>query len=263
VTESLPALALRPARPGKRPKMASVGRMSHRPPRRYRIALVVLVAAVVTATNVAGSFAADLTKHFRSEVQQVRPAVPGLTARVLNRDEQLELRNGTGRTVVVEGYDREPYLRFKPNGVVEQNQRSPATYLNRDRLGLQKIPAAAVPNAKPVWKAVSSGGEYRWFDHRIHIPSPNRPPPQAKGKDDPVKVFDWKVPLAAGQTKAQLQGTLLWVPKLSSGGSSTWIVAPIAGGVVALLVAGALMLRRRRRGQLPTSAHEEPAREAW
>ena len=137
--------------------------------------------------------------------------------------------------MVVEGYDREPYLRFKPNGVVEQNQRSPATYLNRDRLGLQKIPRDAVPGAKPAWRPVSTDGRYRWFDHRIHIPSPNRPPPQAKGKDDPVKVFDWKVPLTAGQTKAQIQGTLLWVPKLSSGGSSAWILALI----------------------------EEPVREAW
>src|SRR5439155_25198273 len=127
-------------------------------PRQFQFLLVALAALAVMAMAPAASVAADITKHFRSEVQQVQPAVPGLTVRVLNRDEQLELRNGSGRTVVVQGYDREPYLRFKPNGVVEQNQRSPATYLNRDRLSLQKIPREAVPSAKPLWRPVSIGG---------------------------------------------------------------------------------------------------------
>src|SRR5205807_2783608 len=147
-----------------RPKMVRVGliRSSKQAVLSATLAIAVIVAGAISAA----ALGADLTKHFRSDVQRISPPVTGLSARVLNRDEQLELANQSGRTVVVEGYDREPYLRFEPNGTVFENERSPATYLNRDRLGLEQIPADATPGARPVWRKVATGGRYRWFDHR-------------------------------------------------------------------------------------------------
>jgi hypothetical protein len=44
--------------------------------------------------------------------------------------EKIELRNDGRRSVVVVGYEREPYLRITPAGVWE-NRRSPAVFLNR------------------------------------------------------------------------------------------------------------------------------------
>ena len=54
--------------------------------------------------------------------------------RVVDLGNKLELTNRTRTDIVVLGYDGEPYLRVGPRGVYE-NLRSPATYLNRTRVG--------------------------------------------------------------------------------------------------------------------------------
>ena len=49
--------------------------------------------------------------------------------------------------MIVEGYQQEPYLRFRTDGVVEENQRSPTTYLNANRYGGDDVPAGADADA--------------------------------------------------------------------------------------------------------------------
>jgi hypothetical protein len=234
------------------------------PPLSRLLRPILVPASLLALAFSATALAADVTESFRSTVRQVAPGVSGLEVRVVGRDEALELRNQTGRTVLVEGYDFESYLRFSPDGAVEQNERSPATYLNRDRAGSEKVPPEANPAARPRWRQVSNRGVYRWFDHRIHITTPEGPPPQARGQEGPTKISDWSVPLNVGEERVLVRGALLWDPEdSSSDGFPFGIVAASAGGL-ALLGLLAFLWLRRRRGRLPPAPRkDEPAREAW
>jgi hypothetical protein len=206
--------------------------------------------------------------QFESRVRELRPPVSGLELKVIEGSRKLQLQNKTGGTVVVKGYDNEPYLRFQPNGVVERNSRSPATYLNVDRFGLQEPPASAKPGARPHWTKVAGNGTFVWFDHRIHL-TVKRVPRELRNVTRPKKVFDWEVPLTANGGPVRALGTLIWDPTAasssssSSGGFPGWIVAVLA--VLALIaVVVVVSLRRRRRGPPATGRSEEkPAREAW
>jgi hypothetical protein len=222
-----------------------------------------VVVALVPAAS------ADEYANFRSDVKSLNPAVPGLTLEVVRGDEGLQLTNKTGKTVVVEGYDGEPYLRFNPDGTIEANQRSAATYINVDRFGLQEVPSNALPGAKPVWKRIGGGGTHTWFDHRIHLTA-KRPPARFTRQKKVTKIFNWKVPMSVGGRPVVAIGTLVWDPTASSasdsGGFPVWL-----GILIALIVlgGGALLLLRRRRRSPATAAKEpaagerEPAKEAW
>jgi hypothetical protein len=223
------------------------------------LVLASLLAPAMTAT----ASAKDVTESFRSTVRQIVPAVSGLEVKVVGRDAALELRNDTGRTVIVQGYDREPYLRFTTDGRVEQNKYSPATYLNRDRAGSQKVPGEANPLARPKWERISSTAAYRWFDHRIHITNPQGPPPQARGKEGATRISDWNVPLRVGSERVLVRGSLFWDPESSSDGFPVAIAAAVAGGLILLGLLAFLWLRRRSGPSPPAPREGKPAREAW
>jgi hypothetical protein len=194
-----------------------------------------------------------------SELQGVQPPASGLELEVTGGDRFLLLTNGSGKEVIVKGYDDEPYLRFQPSRVVEVNVRSPSKYANEDRYALRPIPAIADSNAVPRWRRVSSDGTYRWFDHRIHLMEKGTPP-QVKDESKRTKIFDWSVPMTVGGASAKALGTLEWVPD-SSSGTSPLLFAGLA--VLALLaIGGAVALMRRRREDRPAEA-AKPAGEAW
>jgi hypothetical protein len=201
-------------------------------------------------------------ENFRSEVKSLTPAVSGLELKVVRGDEGLQLTNKTGKTVVVEGYDGEPYLRFKPDGTVEANQRSAATYINVDRFGLQEVPDNALPGARPRWKRIGDGGSHTWFDHRIHLTA-KRPPARFTRQKELTKIFNWLVPIRVDGQTVSATGELFWDPTASSsdssGGFPVWVGVLIALGVIGVLVF--LLVRRGRRA--PASSGEEPAKEAW
>jgi hypothetical protein len=119
----------------------------------------VTVAAVVVALSVghAAPASADppVTTDYRSTVDAIDPAAHGVRAGVVGGDAFLELSAGDGHEVVVEGYQGEPCLRFHPDGTVERNLRSPATYVNESRDGAVDLPDGV--DAETGWRPIGAG----------------------------------------------------------------------------------------------------------
>jgi hypothetical protein len=136
-----------------------------------------LLAAVALATFVPPAAAhGGGGSAYRSAVTRVSPATPGLTAQVVQGDDQLAVTNETGKVVVVLGYEGEPYLRFAAGGGVDLNVRSPAATLNINRYGHVQLPPNADAKAEPQWLRIRAGSSYTWHDHRIHWMSTIDPP---------------------------------------------------------------------------------------
>jgi hypothetical protein len=197
------------------------------------------------------AFAHGGNPDFRSEFRTIRPAVPGLEVQVLNYDDRLLLINRTGKTVLVRGYELEPYARLRADGTVEVNRRSPSYYLNEERYGGTPVPERASPDARPQWTEVSRTGRFETHDHRIHWMSKDTTPPQVTDEDKRTKVFDWRVPIEVGGGTAAITGSLFWEP--SSGGGVP-AAAIVALAVLVLLTVLLFVLTRRVRARRAASS---------
>jgi len=222
-----------------------------------RLRLVVALSALLALAAAPTAHAHQGNPDYRSVIDQVTPKLPGVRLQVLSLDDRLELQNTSGKTVVVKGYQGEPYARILGDGTVQVNHNSPAFYLNNDRTSTGKVPASAKAGAAPDWQVVDRAGRFQWHDHRIHWMS-TIAPKQVTDKTKRTKVFDWKVPLRVGATNASVDGTLFWA---GTGGGGTPVGAYAGLGLIALLGLGAVVVVRRRRGEAaPVGAAEV---EAW
>ena len=183
--------------------------------------------------------------------------VPGLKVQVLNYGDRLLIQNRTGSTVTLEGYQDEPYARLLPDGTVQVNQRSPATYLNTDPYADATVPESADAKAAPVWKTLEGDGRFETHDHRIHWMSPGTVPDKVTDQDVRTKVFDWAVPVRVGDAKAvAITGTLWWRGEDSAGGMPVGAIAGLAALVLGSIALVVILRRRRARG-------EQASAEAW
>jgi hypothetical protein len=228
----------------------------------HRAVLAALVVALV-APSAASAHKGD--PHYLSVVRAVAPSVPGLSVVMLNRNDRLLVTNHGPRTVVFMGYNKDPYLRFLPSGVVQRNVLSPSTYLNVDATGSNPVPASADEHAAPRWQTVSEDGKFEFHDHRIHWMGTQRPP-VVTNPDKKTKVQDWAVPFRAGEgAPGAVTGTLYWTPLGGGGFPVGAIVAlvllAVGGGVLVVLV------RRRRAATEEDSPDTDDSstesREAW
>ena len=228
-----------------------------------RLRLVVALSALFALAVAPTALAHQGNPTYRSVIDQVSPKFPGVRLQVLNLDDRLELQNTSGKTVVVKGYQGEPYARLLGDGTVEVNHNSPAFYLNNDRTSTGTVPANAKPGATPDWQIVDRAGSFQWHDHRIHWMS-SIPPKQVTDKSKRTKVFDWKVPMQVGATKTNVTGTLFWQPKPGGGIPAGALIGLVALAVLGL---GAVVVVRRRRGELggPDESREgaHAGTEAW
>jgi len=222
-----------------------------------RLRLVVALSALLALAVAPAAHAHQGNPNYRSVIDRVSPKLPGVRLQVLSLDDRLELQNTSGKTVVVKGYQGEPYARILGDGTVQVNHNSPAFYLNNDRTSTGKVPASAKAGATPDWQVVDRAGRFQWHDHRIHWMS-TIAPKQVTDKTKRTKVFDWKVPLQVGATTASVNGTLFWA---GTGGGGAPVAAYAGLAVIALLGLGAVVVVRRRRGEsAPVGAAEI---EAW
>jgi hypothetical protein len=196
-------------------------------------------ATALTLTPAAAAHGGGGALGFHSAVTGISPATAGIVVTVQDSDDRLQLRNETGKPLVILGYEGEPYLKFEKGRVV-RNERSPATYLNDDRYGNVELPSEADANAPPEWSEVAEKETYEWHDHRIHWMSSTLPPKIAAAKDQPQHVFDWKVPATLDGRALTIAGTLDYEPPPS--GRPTYLL----GALVVVVVGGAAAVWLRR-----------------
>ncbi len=183
-----------------------------------------------------GADAPDGT-NYRTAVSAVVPPLTGMTVRAVEAGARLELVNASAAPVEVLGYDGEPYLSVRPDGVYE-NVHSPAVYLNATLAGTATLPPEADATLPPSWRKVPSSPVARWHDARTHWLSPTsrpRSPPRRTGRMG--CGTGW---CRCGSTRPRWRnrGTLDWLPPPSP-------VPWWAGAVVVALAVAALGLVRR------------------
>jgi hypothetical protein len=205
-----------------------------------RRALLSLLGAAIAAATVVVASAPPAAGHglgsveatnVRSRVLRVEPQVPGIRVRVIELGERVELRNATGATVVVSGYDDEPYLRIGPDGV-EENRRSPAVYANRTARPPASVPGRYDATAAPEWRRVSGGNVARWHDHRAHYMGSGRPPGAGRGT---THLGSWTIPLQVDGRPVTVHGDLAWVEP-----PSPWPWLVLAAFLAALAIVASL-----------------------
>lgn len=203
------------------------------------LAAASLAFAIAPPTSVAahgGAEGTSVTSNFRTRLTAV-PAIDGLDVAVVDIDGTIELTWTGAGTLIVAGYESEPYLRFDNSGVL-QNRRSPATYLNQDRYADVDPPAAADASAPPEWQQLSAGRTARWHDHRTHWMS-TTPPIQVQQEPDSrhVIIERWEIPLTVAGRSVVLAGMLTWTPPPPLG---LWLAAAT---VIAAITASLLWSR--------------------
>jgi hypothetical protein len=204
-----------------------------------------VAAATALLVGAPVALAHEGSPNFLSQINEVTPAATGVDVEVLNRDDRLLLRNNGDATVLIEGYEGEPYARIDPDGTVSVNTNSKAYYINEERDGEVAVPEGVDSKGEPQWKEVSKTGRFEWHDHRMHWMS-DSDPEAVKDKDVRTKVYDWKVPIVVDGRTGAIAGTLFWTPLPSSGPPLPLIIG-LAVLVIALGIAAVAIRRRRLR----------------
>jgi hypothetical protein len=206
------------------------------PLRRLAASLAIALALVWWAAPAAGADPPRPT-NYRSTVRAIDPEVDGVHAEVVGGDSFLELTVEPGHEAIVLGYEDEPYLRFKADGTVEENRRSPAVFLNRSLQGGSAAPPSTDAEATPEWEELADGGRWAWHDHRIHWMGAEDPLVDADGRVTQFGPDGWSVALQVDGTDTIVRGDLV----LTDG------VSPLPTAAVAALVTGVVMLLGWRR----------------
>lgn len=201
---------------------------------RRAITLLAGIAGLVLGSPVAALADPPGPTDYLSEVTDVDPATSGFEIEIIGGDSFVVLRVALGTTVEVIGYHGEPYLRFLPDGRVEENAASPSKYLNEERYG-GDLPAAANAAAPPDWQTVGDSGSYAWHDHRTHWMNPQPPPGLGPGD----QVAEGVVPLLVDGAEVDVTVKSVWQQPPSH--------VPVVVGLIAGLALAYTVLTRWRR----------------
>ncbi len=201
-----------------------------------RAGLVLVLAGMVQLGGVGPASAhavggGPAASNYRTSVRGIEPPIPGVSVRVVDGGNQLQLTNRGAQEVTLLGYENEPYLRVGPSGVFE-NQRSPSTFSNRSTTAPRRIPAEFSADAQPDWRRVSSEPVAVFHDHRAHRSGGPDPAAvqRARGRRQLVTP-NWQIPIRLGARTSILSGSIEWVP-----GPSPWPWAAVAVAIAALVL---------------------------
>jgi len=215
------------------------------------------LAAAGLALAAASAAAHEGDPRYRSTVEAIVPATEGLSARVLDHDDALELTNRSGKDVVVLGEDGRPWIRLRADGAVQVDRAAEETEEEHAGAGWKlasyqlaheghehEEPAPAGGRAIH-WATLDRTGRYAWHDARIRWTGAGLPP-EVVDESRETRISAWRVPIRVGDRPGAIQGTLTWVGEpAAEGGFPTG--AAVSLGAIALLVLAAVALVRRRR----------------
>jgi hypothetical protein len=207
--------------------------------------LVVAGAAPAEAHTITGVSPTD----YKSEIVGVSPRLPGVSVRLLDLGNRVELTNHGSTDVIVLGYQGEPYLRVGPAGVFE-NRRSPSVALNQVSATTVSPTTTAPPptadvSAPPSWHRTGDGPSVRWRDRRTRWEGPAPPAVKAAPAATHVVVPQWLIGVRQGTQDATVSGTITYVPGPSP---APWLA------VAAVLLAATAACGFLRRWGAPLSA---------
>ncbi len=202
--------------------------------------------------------------NMTSVIRFVNPSVPGVHLQVLGGGDEFELRNQSGKEIVVYGYDGDEYARMFPSGVVQLNKHSPAYYLDQDYYGTIPVPPTASATAKPEWTTVATTAGCSGTTTACTTWAPARRP-GSRTRASASGTATTRCPSGSARSRAPSTARSGWSPIHQGGPPVAAIVALV---LVALAGTGAAVVVRRRRRRAtggpdaePTSP--EPEREAW
>ena len=210
-----------------------------------------LIVGVVAGLGLAGTAASPVfadppgPTDYQSEVRSIAPETPTIEVGIVGGDSFVELRVEPGVDAMVIGYEGEDYLWFRPDGVVLENQNSPATYLNANRYGNDGVPATARADADPRWEQVATGGYWAWHDHRAHWMQSARP----FGLEAGDQILEAVIPIVVDGETVEVTVISTWQPAPSPFAMWLGVVAGLGVGV------GAWFLRG---GRIPAIAASVP-----
>jgi hypothetical protein len=177
-----------------------------------------------------------------SAFKAITPAIAGIQVQVPSTGEDIDVTNTGTTPLIVYGYQGDQYLKITSHGVW-QNKLSPATYLNKEQT-IGNLPQDANAAKAPVWVKISSTDHVQWHDHRIHWMGVSNAPIVQRDPKHAHLINDWKIPAASGGRKANITGTLTYVPGGHLGTAVTYGVIGLA--VLAILALQVVILRRRK-----------------
>lgn len=212
--------------------------------RRARRLPVLLVCGAMLMVGAAPPASAHANPgNYVTAITSVQPSVLGLDVSAESDGSFLTITNRTGRTLVVNGYEDEAFLKITAHGTW-QNTRSPTARVNagdteRDsRSGLDTL-------AAPVWKQIATTNTYRYHDHRIGWMGKGRPSVVVDDVNALHVIATWAIDLQIDRTKITINGTLTWVPTGFGLADILFVVICVAC-IVGVLVALAVDSRRKR-----------------
>ena len=231
--------------------------------RRLLLALALALGLVIAVPAEPAAADPPGPTDYRSQIDDIAPDSNGFRASIVGGDGFLLLEVADGTSVEVAGYSGEPYVRFRDDGTVEENQASPAAFLNQSRT---RTDAGGInPDAEPQWKVVATDGRWAWHDHRIHFMGGTVP--VAARTDEGV---GWEVPIVVDGEEVVITGAyrlldaptpLPWIAlalvvAIALGVGLFRLVPAVRGAGAVLIVAGivGVVAGVAQRGESPPGA---------
>lgn len=141
----------------------------------YIVAFVLFILLITPSNAFAHGIGGATSSDSNARVIKIVPNNKEFSARTVENGQRLEITRKSKNDLFVLGVDGEQYLKFSEEGVF-QNEKSATAVINKStnnssnstNYGDEFKKTSSDPDAKPVWKKVSSQQSYIFHDHRAH-----------------------------------------------------------------------------------------------